>query len=616
MKKESATIDGKVIQDAERFFVENKQAICDYAQQAGLMFEPGEKWSIDLSTGRGTYDPGFFFRMGFTVAESMWATCHEIEHVRDWRKEPPAYAELRKRLGRGRRRLQLLYDQINDIAASKEEDRRFPAHWETREYLYRAKILRRVDHSRRPRHLQFVDGILRQEMLPNDELVLSDEVQAHVDRLRNIDGEGTDLIGLVTDPGAMPSDRFELIRDYIEPIYERLFYADVEERKRQQVRHKDVPEGDDAESSMEGAKGTSGKSEIEVEPEYDEALFAGEYDEAGTRLPEALSDEEISAAIAAEMARQADGEKTSEQIAKEQFRALYGVSTEEVEDYAVQYGKIERHIYPLRVIFERIIRTRKEIRRRLKERTDEGVIMDPSLMAQTYIDVRSNIFDSRTQLKIRQEELDEHRPLDFEFTLICDLSASMNANLPGGKSYEQRLCAILITEALDEFEKKLKKERLEKQLKLQVFTEVRGFSTEDEELKGMSSAIDYYTRVKICRRLESCVGKRTADYKSLARVASRIDLTDRQRIEERDLKKAVVLITDGGSDDVNLTREAKRRLIDKGVVVKAVQIGETSTDDIEKFRYVWGDDGLPCKDVSRLVPTMERLLEELLEELE
>jgi hypothetical protein len=30
---------------------------------------------------------------------------------------------------------------------------------------------------------------------------------------------------------------------------------------------------------------------------------------------------------------------------------------------------------------------------------------------------------------------------------------------------------------------------------------------------------------------------------------------------------------------------------------------------------VWGNDGLPCKDVSRLVPTMEKLLEELLEDL-
>ena len=46
------------------------------------------------------------------------------------------------------------------------------------------------------------------------------------------------------------------------------------------------------------------------------------------------------------------------------------------------------------------------------------------------------------------------------------------------------------------------------------------------------------------------------------------------------------------------------------------QVGEPSNEDIEKFKYAWGEDGLPCKDVSRLVPTMEKLLEELLEELQ
>jgi len=135
--------------------------------------------------------------------------------------------------------------------------------------------------------------------------------------------------------------------------------------------------------------------------------------------------------------------------------------------------------------------------------------------------------------------LDEHRPLDFEFTLICDLSGSMNEERPGGKSYEQRLCAVLITEALDEFEKKLRAERFEKVIDLRVFTEVRGFAAEDEELKGMSGVIDYYTRVKISRRLSSCVGRRTADYKSLAKVASRLDADIGTSLRERDLKKGL-----------------------------------------------------------------------------
>lgn len=615
-KERRPTIHESILEEAQCFFEENKQAIADYAQRAGLSFELGDKWSVDISTGRGTFDPGFFFNRGFTAAEAMWAVCHELEHFRDWRRDPEGYGRLYFRIGKIRKRLQILYHHLNDIAANKEEDRRFPAHWETRAYLYTHKLMPRVDHSIRPRHLQFVDGILRERVLPDEEVVLSPEVRSQVEKLKNIDGEGTDLIDLVTDPSAKPSERFDLIQDYIEPIYERFFREDVEEWRRWQKQKKREPvKGDAPQAAMDGAKGGSGESEIELDQETEEALFAEEYQEIEQKMPQVMSGDEIRQAIDQEIARRREDDKTPEQLAREQFKALHGVSVEEVEDYAQQYGKIEGYIHPLRSVFEGVIATRKEIRRRLKERTDQGVVVDPSLVVQAYIDSRSGIIDSRTQLNMRRDELDEHRPLDFEFSLICDLSGSMNEEFPGGKSHEQRLCAILIAEALDEFEKKLQAERLEKLLGLQVFTEVRGFGAEDEELKPMSGVIDYYTRVKIGRRLASCVGVRTADYKSLAKVASRLDRKIGTSSEDRDLKKAVVLITDGGSDDVQLTMEAKGRLTDMGVATKAIQVGKPSREDVDKFRRVWGDDGLPCKDVSRLVPTMERLLEELLEDL-
>ena len=612
-KERNDAIDVEALLKAERFFQENRQAICDYGEDSGLAFEPGERWSINVATGRGTFDAGFFFKRGYTVAESMWAACHEIEHFRDWRNDPEAYADLYRRIDKGHRRVELLYHQLNDLMVNREEDRRFPAHRETRVYLYEWKLIPVIDHSRRPRHLQFIDGMVRERMVPHEEVVLSTEVRSEIEKLKNIDGEGTDLIELACDPGASARDRFGLIRDYIEPIYERFFQEDVDERRREQKGQDETAEGDAAEASMEGAKGGTGRAEIDYSTA--EELFEGDYDEMSERLPQTLSLEEIKQAIDAEMARQEDAEKTSAQIAREQFTALYGVSPEEVEDYSDQYGKIEPQIRPLREVFERVITTRKEVRRRLKERTDQGVIIDPSLIAQAFIDTKSGVIDSRTQLKIRQDERDEHTPLDFEFTLICDLSGSMSDNMPGGKSYEQRLCAILITEALDEFERKLKTERLEGLLDLHVFTEVRGFGSEDEELKPMTDAVDYYTRVRICRRLEACSGKRTADYKSLARVSVRAGFADSHRNGDRDLKKAVVLITDGGSDDPALTKEAKTRLSDKGVVVKAIQIGEPSSEDTEKFRFVWEEDGLPCRNVLHLVPTLEKLLEELLEDL-
>jgi hypothetical protein len=96
----------------------------------------GDHWSINMETGRGTFDPIFFLSRGYTFAESMWATCHEIEHFLDWRRDPEAYRRLFMKTSR-HRRLAILYHYINDILVNREVDRRFPAHWETREYFIR-----------------------------------------------------------------------------------------------------------------------------------------------------------------------------------------------------------------------------------------------------------------------------------------------------------------------------------------------------------------------------------------------------------------------------------------------------------------------------------------------
>jgi hypothetical protein len=611
LKKPKKTVDRKIIYRANKFFAENEQAISDYAQQSGLLFEPGNHWTIDIRNNRGTYDPMFFIDRGYTATESMWATCHEIEHLLDWRRDPEAYAALYARTQK-ERRFDLLYHCINDIMANREEDRRFPAHWETKEYLYAYKLLPRIDYCSAPKHVQFINAMLRGKVLPEEEIDLLPDVRAAIEKIKNIDNEGTDLIALASDPTAGPQDRFDLIRDYIEPVYERFFEEDVKEAKKKEMKkHDSDSDALKVETTEAGSRATK-KGFIE---NPDEDHFTVEYDELDNMLLRAFSPEEARQKIEEEIKRRREEDRSPEEIAKEQFNSQYGVSTEEVEDYADEYRKIEHQVEPLRGVFEQIIATRKEIKRRLKERTNQGVIIDPSMIAQSYIDVRSSILDSRTQLKVRKEEFDEHKLKEFEFTLICDLSGSMNENWPGGKSYEQKLSAILITEALDEFEKKLKDERLEKTVDLHVLTEVRGFHAQDEELKPLSDSISFSTRVNISRRLEDCTGSNTADYKSLAEVVAKIDTKTKMKIEDGDLKKVLILITDGGSDDISLALEAKKRLIEAGIISKAIQIGKPGKNDIEKFRHVWQQDGSPCKDVSYLVQTIKKLLEDFLKDL-
>jgi hypothetical protein len=614
VRKGEKPVDPRAAEGASRFFSENEQAIRDYAGKAGLFFEPGDRWTIDIHTGRGTFDPKFFVQQGFTVAESMWATCHEIEHALDWIRDPEAYSLLYERTEK-KRRLDLLYHHVNDVLANREEDRRFPAHKETRECFYEDKLYPRTDYTKAPKHLQFIYAILRETTLPWEELTLSKEVRASIDELKDIDGQGTDLISLISDATALPRDRFELIQDYIEPIYEIFFQEDLEKRKKQAKKEQGRQGETTDEESAEGGSRRSTKGAIEVDSIREEDYFSRDYEECERKLPKALSPAEVREQIEKEIKRRREEDRSPGEIARDQFKSRHGVSVEEAEDYADDYRKIEQQIMPLRRIFDRIISTRKEIRRRLKERTDRGVIIDPSMIAQAYIDAQTGILSSRTQLKIRREEFDEHKLKEIEFTLVCDLSGSMNENWPGGKSYEQRLSAILITEALDEFEKKLREERLERSVDLHVLTEVRGFHSTDVELKPLTDSIDFATRVAILHRLEQCTGGNTVDYKSLAKVVAGLDRLRERKIESGDLKKVLILITDGGSDDVSLAREAKTRLTEAGVIAKAIQIGRPSRQDVEKFRRLWQKDGSPCRDVSQLTRTIEKLLEDFLKDL-
>ncbi len=604
----------KMIRKATLFFSDNERAIADYAQRVGLVFEPGERWTIDVESGRGTFDPVFFVKRGYAEAESMWAVCHAIEHIRDWRRDPEAYAALYAKAGQVRR-TGLLYQYINDILANREEDRRFPAHRETRAALYQVKLLPRVNYLKTPRHIQLITAMLRERIIPEEPLSLSPEVRTALKKLKNYDGEGTNLIDLATDPTVLPRNRFLLVRDYIEPVYEALFQKDIEERKNKKKKEPDRGGDPMNEESVEGGTRSIAKGFIESSLPDEKEYFSEEYNEAIKALAGVFSPDEAREKIEKAIQRLREENKSPQQIARDQFKVEHGVTVEEAEDYAEEYKKIAHQIEPLREVFGRIIATRKETKRRLRERTDQGVIIDPSMMVQAYIDANSGVRDSRTQLKIKKEEFDEHTLNEFEFSLTCDLSGSMNENWPGGKSYEQKLSAILIIEALDEFEKRLKEERLEKSLDLHIRTEVRGFHAFDEELKSLSDFIDFAGRVKISRRLEYCTGANTADYTSLVYIAAMMDAETEMKIRKGVLRKVVLLITDGGSDDVLLTKEARRRLISKGIVTGAIQIGQPGKSDSEKFKQIWGSDGLPCRDVSRLVPVVEGLLEGFLKNL-
>ncbi|HEX2965502.1 MAG TPA: hypothetical protein VHO84_06935, partial [Syntrophorhabdaceae bacterium] len=105
---------------------------------------------------------------------------------------------------------------------------------------------------------------------------------------------------------------------------------------------------------------------------------------------------------------------------------------------------------------------------------------------------------------------------------------------------------------------------------------------------------------------------KTADSKSMIRIAAAIDDETQRKIDSDNLKKVVIVITDGGSDDVSLAGEARKLLAKRKVITKAILIGRTGRIESQKFRKVWENDGMSCRNVSQLVGVIENLLEEML----
>ncbi|MEK7211358.1 MAG: hypothetical protein AAB731_01885, partial [Patescibacteria group bacterium] len=334
---------------AEDFFGKNLKIIEDYAGAAGFDLRPGSGWSIDLENKVMTYDVSWFEEREFSPAEAMWASCHEMEHLRDWFSDPEAFSRLFARFG-ARRRLHVLYNCLDDVMVNRAVDDRFPAHQPTKERLYRERLFPDTDYTKTPAHLQYIYAILRERMLPKEKTNLAPEVRAEVDRLRDIDGAGTDLVELLTRPGAAPEIRYEIVRDYIEPIYEKFYREDLDREKEKK------------------------KSRGKGEPKAGEADFASWYDDLEKKgLPHPIPMKDVKDAIKKEAARRQKNKDNTDpdKRARGQFQSEHGLTNDEMRElegpYRAVYKEIEPLIAPLREIFERIISRRKERVRRLSK---------------------------------------------------------------------------------------------------------------------------------------------------------------------------------------------------------------------------------------------------------
>lgn len=539
-------------QKADSFFNREGNLITDFAQGLGVNFKPGKDWTVDPDTGEATYDPKFFTDQGYTQTQSIFATLHEIDHVKELsqlqetKEGNQLYKKRRERAKRERRHL-ILDNCLLDVADNRRVTGQFPVLGQETERLYREKLWPSSDFTKDPRHLQFAYSILRTSMLPNEAVKVDPEVEQALDGLRHIKGKSgseRNIIDIVTDPTLDPLTKYKLIEKYVEPAYEKLFDKDREDKQKDQ--------------SGKGQKGSGNPEES----------FAQDYNDYDKKSPQPLSpDETEKAAQAVHQGKSNAGGKQDAGYEQE-----HGVTKKETADYYTEYKKIEQYIESMRQQFRKLVSERMMPYRKLVGFFDEGIMIEPGLVGQALTDLSKGISDPMVfrdfEGKLRKKEI----PAVFEATGVFDRSGSMDS---GGKKEEQRRAAILLMEALREFmELPEVRDNLIKP-NLQTLSEIRSFGSQSQNVcvKPLSSELSEKQRVETFRTLGSCPRGATEDYVALEQITeemkarAKVEPEYLDRVKSGRVKKLVIVFSDGASSNESQFQRKKTELENMGVKV-------------------------------------------------
>lgn len=577
-------------QAAQSFFTEEGRVLSDIAGGSRFTFKRGESWAIDSETGNAMYDPKFFEERGYTPSQALFGAFHELKaHLVETADllDIPGGKEAReqfKERAKSKQRLHIWENCRTDIKGNQAILGFAPSLTGDVKTLYKEKLWPETDLTDKPRHLQFMYAILRANMIPGEQVQVEPEVSAAISKLRNI--KGKDVIALATDPTLDPLNALKLSEKYIEPEIEQLYQQDLEDKKGEQQQGQGQ-----GQSQGQGGSG---------EP------FGGNYDDYQNRHPRPWDEDEVEEKIKEVQGSQSEGARQAAG-----YEAEHGVSKKDVADYLAEYRQVEKHIAPLRAVFKRIVEQRKIPIRHLAALKEEGVMIDPGLVAQTYMDVKAGIQNPKTMKDFEGHMIDENIPGKFSVRLVADQSSSMG----GEKATAQRRSAIAVMESLKEFSNIVDEQRAGLTVDLDVQTELRSFGVKEGTrlYKPLSRELTEKQRVEYFKGLMETSG-RTNDYDTLAEIEADVqtriasDPTCAAELKSGKRREIVIVLSDGDSGNVT---QAKGRINNlRALGVKVVGLGMTGAS--QGIANTYAPDGRVCYDVSNLPKTLEEMLTEYL----
>ncbi len=520
--------------------------------------------------------------------------------------------------------------------------------------LYREKLFPEINYTKQSRHRQFIYKLLRDDNVPEQECEVSADVTEALERKISFAGKTYTAKQLIethikpkTGRDTKAGERYFVIKKTLEPIFKELLMKDLAEWKPEYKPPQKNPENGDGTSSGEGeASDKPSSEEFQEKTPFEDEIKEWDEKNMDQMPPDAM--EEIQDKFEQAEKNKQENKKKEIKEAKEDKENEEKSPDEKAQDTqqhqdtawaeknaSVSYSKedllkslndfrdIEAEIAPylneLSELWRSIVfGTSRSSSRTLGGSYRTGVELDVQKAVDEWGTIKEGRMDSARIFK-REEHVEvvTNTPELIRVRLLGDMSGSMRDDY-GEKLRTLRQVTALILSSIDEFNTYLNSTRSETKSKLRAETEVRIFGNAEKKIKSFDDDENVET-VSVFSHLNDTIGS-TYDNKALEAVIESITPDETELMQRGKILDIVFEITDGGSNAPESARAAIHSLGDKGAVVRAFQIGQTSQEEKKLFNIVWNKDGEKygeiVADISKLVPAITQALKKYLGSIE
>lgn len=602
-------------------FVEKHRDFLEHYARGGVKIEPApaglKTFAFDLKNNT-IYVNSMFYKtaeFSFSDEKTLFAACHELEHFAEKKLllaedgGEKLFGDYLKKLEESR-----AYGVMDNCLADIRENKTVikktnEGQSEIEQSMYKDDLFKEADFTNQPKHIQLLQAILRESRVPDEMCQVAPEVRVKLDEIRAIKSpDGTCLTDVMTNPDVPMSVRLKLQDYYVWPLVQELLEKDLEEEENKKEGSGEDGEPGEEEGADGKGQGKSGDEEKKKKTDPNQ-IFKDAYDKADKKTPNAVPTEAIKKAF--KEWQESKGENPLERADNEYAEKL-GVKKADLEKYRNIVKSFEKIINPetgeniiqeLRNLIERIIAKRLKPAEAPRYPVEEGEdLVDPALLVS---DVKAGNLEPKVWETTEVKEKRGDRFGEVEITLICDRSSSMAEN-GGAKLREQQKAAVLMMEALKEFAELCEEEKVNLEKPLEIRLEIYSFqqdSNDSAPLKKMSKELGEKERIEAASILSSAPGG-TTDFIPLETINENLDDEIKKKISEGELKKIVIIFTDGVSNDADRTKKILKTLRLSGIIAVGVGI----TEDGEAALATYAPDARLAKKAEELALILAELL--------